>query len=144
MVLPRKRRVTVKEAISVLDGVLVMVLGGVRAPQVMATARRAYEQERRQVRALLLPPSLAGDVGEPTDEQLQAFIAENAQIFTRPEGRRFTLVRVTPQMFQQDVDVSEDDLRELYEFRRESGELAPPAPPSGAAPARWRSRTSSR
>ncbi|MGJ3230403.1 MAG: SurA N-terminal domain-containing protein [Oceanicaulis sp.] len=103
------------------------VLGGVRAPQVMAAARRAYEQERRRVRALLIPPSLAGDVADPTDEQLEAFIAENAGVFTRPEGRRFTLVRVRPDMFQQDVDISEDDLRQLYEFRRENGELAPPA-----------------
>lgn len=103
------------------------VLGGVRAPQVMAAARRAYEQERRRVRALLLPPSLAGDVGEPDDAQLEAFIAENAQVFTRPEARRFTLVRVTPDLFQQDVEISEEDLQALYEFRVDSGELAPPA-----------------
>jgi len=103
------------------------VLGGVRAPQVMATARRAYEQERRRVRALLLPPSLAGDVEDPTDEILTGFVAENAQAFTRPEARRFTLVRVTPDMFQQDVDVSEEDLQALYDFRVETGELAPPA-----------------
>jgi len=103
------------------------VLGGVQAPRIMATARRAYEQERRRVRALLLPPSLAGDLDAPTDAQLETFIAENAEVFTRPEARRFTLVRVTPELFQQDVEVSEEDLRSLYEFRLENGELAPPA-----------------
>jgi peptidyl-prolyl cis-trans isomerase D len=103
------------------------VLGGVRAPAVMATARRAFEQERRRVRALLLPPSLAGNVGDPTDEMLSGFIAENAEAFTRPEGRRFTLVRVTPDMFQQDVEISEDDIQTLYDFRVETGDLAPPA-----------------
>ena len=103
------------------------VLGGVRAPQVMATARRAYEQERRRVRALLLPPSLAGAAGDPDDAQLESFIAENAQVFTRPEARRFTLVRVLPGYFQNDVEISEDDLQALYDFRLENGELAPPA-----------------
>ncbi|MEQ8433956.1 MAG: SurA N-terminal domain-containing protein [Oceanicaulis sp.] len=103
------------------------VLGGVRAPAVMASARRAFEQERRRVRALLLPPSLAGDVGDPTDEQLSSFITENAQAFTRPEARRFTLVRVTPDMFQADVEISEEDVQALYDFRVETGELAPPA-----------------
>jgi peptidyl-prolyl cis-trans isomerase D len=93
----------------------------------MAAARRAYEQERRRVRALLLPPSLAGDVADPTDEILASFIAENAQAFTRPEARRFTLVRVTPGMFQQDVEISEEDIQALYDFRVETGELAPPA-----------------
>mgnify|MGYP006273471487 CR=1 FL=1 len=103
------------------------ILGGVGAPEPLAEARRAYEEERRSLRALLIPPSLAGDVVEPTDEELTAFINENAQIFQQPERRRFTLVRVSPELYERDVDVSEADLRELYEFRLENGELADPA-----------------
>ena len=102
------------------------ILGGVAAPDLLARMRRASEEERRTVRALLIPPSLAGDVGEPSDEDLAAFIDENAQIFERPERRRFTLVRVSPELYERDVDVSEADLRELYEFRLENGELTEP------------------
>lgn len=103
------------------------ILGGVVAPDVFADARRAFEEERRVLRALLIPPSLAGDVAAPTDEELSAFISENAQIFQMPERRRFTLVRVSPELYERDVDVSEEDLRELYDFRLENGELTDPA-----------------
>lgn len=102
-------------------------LGGVTAPQALAQARRAYQDETRTLRALLIPPSLAGDVGEPTDEDLAAFIDEAAQVFQRPERRRFTLVRVSPELYSRDVDVSETDLRDLYDFRLEQGDLADPA-----------------
>lgn len=102
------------------------ILGGVAAPEMLARTRRAYEEERRTVRALLIPPSLAGDVAEPADEDLSAFISENAQVFRQPERRRFTLVRASPELFERDVDVSEEDLRELYEFRLENGELSDP------------------
>lgn len=118
------------------------VLGGMTAPDMFAQARRAYEEERRTVRALLIPPSLAGDIAEPTDEELSGFIAENARIFQRPENRRFTLVRVSPELYERDVDVSEEDLLALYAFRLENGELADaptrsltqwPAPDQGVA-----------
>jgi peptidyl-prolyl cis-trans isomerase D len=102
------------------------ILGGVAAPDMFARTRRAYEEERRTVRALLIPPSLAGDVADPTDEELSTFISENAQVFQQPERRRFTLVRVSPELYERDVDVSEEDLRELYEFRLENGELTDP------------------
>ncbi|XBQ15944.1 MAG: SurA N-terminal domain-containing protein [Oceanicaulis sp.] len=101
-------------------------LGGVAAPQVFARARRAYEQERREIRALFLPPSLVGEVETPDDAALEAFISENAQVFQRPELRRFTLVRARPDLFERDVEVSEEDLQALYDFRRENGELSDP------------------
>jgi peptidyl-prolyl cis-trans isomerase D len=103
------------------------ILGGVTAPDMLAQTRRAYEEERRTIRALLIPPSLAGDVSDPTDEELAAFISENAQVFQQPERRRFTLVRVSPELYERDVDVSEEDLRELYDFRLENGQLTDPA-----------------
>ena len=99
------------------------ILGGVAAPDMLARARRAFEEERREITALLIPPSLAGDVDAPSDEDLAQLIANTPQVFQQPERRRFTLVRVSPELYERDVDVSESDLRELYEFRLENGEL---------------------
>ncbi len=107
--------------------VLSAILGGVEAPQILATSRRAFEDERRAISAILIPPSLAGDVGEADDEILSQFINENAQIFQQAEQRRFTLVRFTPDDYLRDVDIPEDDLRELYQFQLDTGELAEPA-----------------
>lgn len=106
--------------------VLGAILGGVQAPRVLATARRGFEQERRSITALLIPPTLAETVTIPGDEELNAFMAENAQIFRQAEQRRFTLVRFNPQDFSRDVAVDEQELRDLYQFRVDTGELAEP------------------
>ena len=103
------------------------VLGGIQAPDVMTLSRRAFEGERRAISALIISPEMAEEVGEPDDETLTSFIVGNPQIFTQPEQRRFTLVRFSPDIYARDVEVSEDDLRALYDFRLENGEFTEPA-----------------
>lgn len=102
-------------------------LSGANPPGYFAALRARYESEQRTIRALLIPPSLAGDVGEPDDETLLAFIEENAPFFTIPEQRRITLVRLDPSLVSADVELDEEELRELYEMRLETGALSDPA-----------------
>lgn len=102
------------------------LLGSVEPPSLFGTARQAWTNERRAMRALLIPPSLAGDVGDPDDAMLEAFIADNAGVFERPEQRRFTLIRFTPALFERDAEVSETDIEDLYAFRLDRGELSDP------------------
>lgn len=104
-----------------------VALSGVQPPALMAEARAAYEAEQRAIRALFLSPSLAGEIEEPDDAALEAFINEHSQIFQMPEQRRFTVVRISPDLLARDIEVDEDDLRTLYEIREEQGELAEPA-----------------
>ena len=102
------------------------ILGGVQSPDIMTKARRAFQGERRAISALLIPPALADDVGAPKDATWADFIVGNPEIFTQPEQRRFTLVRFTPELYTRDVEIPEEDLRDLYEFRLANGELADP------------------
>ena len=102
-------------------------LGGIQAPSIYAEIRNAYNGERRSLRALFLRPALVETPETPDDETLTAFIGENARIFERPEQRRVTLMRISPTDLLRDVDVSEEDLQALYDFRLENGELADPA-----------------
>jgi len=102
------------------------LLGSVQPPSLFVTARQAWTGERRAMRALLIPPSLAGDVGDPDDATLETFIAENAGVFERPEQRRFTLIRFAPALFERDAQVSDTDIEDLYAFRLDRGELADP------------------
>ncbi|MGY6533215.1 SurA N-terminal domain-containing protein [Glycocaulis sp.] len=102
-------------------------LSGATPPDLFAGLRARFEGEQRTIRALLIPPSLAGDVGEPDDDRLRAFIEDNAPFFTLPEQRRFTLVRLDPALVSPDIAIDEDELRELYEMRLETGGLSDPA-----------------
>ncbi|WP_375549015.1 SurA N-terminal domain-containing protein [Oceanicaulis alexandrii] len=102
-------------------------LGGVYAPEIFGDIRAAYNGERRSLRALFLQPSLVDAPEAPDDDTLTAFIGENARIFERPEQRRLTLMRISPADFLRDVDVSDEDLQALYDFRLDNGDLAEPA-----------------
>ena len=102
-------------------------LGGIYAPDIYAEIRNAYNSERRSLRALLLRPALVETPQTPDDETLNAFIQDNARIFERPEQRRVTLMRISPTDLLRDVEVSEEDLQSLYDFKLENGELSDPA-----------------
>lgn len=102
-------------------------LSGATPPALFNQLRARFQGETRTIRALLIPPELAGEPGAPDDETLQAFIEENANFFTLPEQRRISLVRLDPQLVSPDVEVDEAELRELYDMRAETGELADPA-----------------
>lgn len=102
-------------------------LSGAQPPEMFSSLRARFDGESRTIRALLIPPTLAGDVGEPDEATLQSFIEDNAPFFTLPEQRRITLVRLDPQLVAPDVAVDENELRELYEMRLETGELSDPA-----------------
>jgi len=105
---------------------VIAAVSGLNPPSTLASAREAYAREQRTVRALLLPPALAGEPAQPADEDLQTLIDENPRLFQIPETRRFTLVRASVDDFIRDVSVPEEDLRTLYEIQLENGELADP------------------
>lgn len=103
------------------------LLASIDVPDVMTRARYSYSQELRRMDALLIPPQVAGDLPEPTTEELQAFLVENESFFQLPEQRRFTLVRLFPEDLVEDAEVSDEDIRRLYDTRLETGQLADPA-----------------
>lgn len=96
------------------------VTGGAAAPEIMAENRVNYAAETRTADVLVLPPSLAGDIGEPSDEELQEIIDNNQQAFTQPERRAITVVWMDPARMQQSMQIDEQELQDLYEFRKES------------------------
>lgn len=111
------------------------LFAGIDVPDAFARQLYQYSFEERAIRGLVIPPEAAGDLDEPTDEQLQAVIDEtlndalpqNDFFFQDPERRGFTLVRFRVSDFTRDVDVSEDDIRAQYDYEVESGELGEPA-----------------
>ena len=106
---------------------LTAMFEGVGALDVMERAFAAYRGERRRLRALVVRPQAVDTPEAPSEETLQTFLSENAQVFTLPERRRFTLVRVSPALLASRVEVPDEDVRSLYDIRLEDGELADPA-----------------
>jgi peptidyl-prolyl cis-trans isomerase D len=97
---------------------------GVRASDVLRTVRVRYVLETRGLSAVVIPPEAAGDIAEPTPEELATYYGEVESSFATPPRRAFTFVTLTLDDFIPDAPVDEAELEAAYEQRR--NELATP------------------
>ena len=94
------------------------VIGGIPAPQGYAETLVDYLGETRDVTyAQVTADDLEGPIPGPTDEAIQTYYDENPDEFLTPETRNITYAWLTPEMIQDEVEVSEDELRALYDER---------------------------
>jgi peptidyl-prolyl cis-trans isomerase D len=98
---------------------------GIRAPGLYARQTLAAATERRAVSIIAVPARLAGQVGAPTDAQIQALYQENIPRLTRPETRALTLAVASLSDFAGSATVDEAQVRQLYE--RNKAQRATPA-----------------
>ncbi|PIV75084.1 MAG: peptidylprolyl isomerase [Rhodobacteraceae bacterium CG17_big_fil_post_rev_8_21_14_2_50_65_11] len=95
------------------------IIGGLDMPDSYIETMVAYQTETRSFTlARVTENDLPSGLAAPDDADLQAYFDENGQRFERPEIRRITYAWVTPNQIQDDMEVSEQALRDLYEDRR--------------------------
>ncbi len=96
------------------------IVGAIEPPALYAERIAAFQGEARDFSILTLTADdLAEPLPEPSREDLQAFHADNPQLFERPEARRITYAWVTPSTMMDGIEVDEAALRNLYDARGE-------------------------
>ena len=99
---------------------LAAVTEGLEPPPAYDEAVLTYIGETRDVTyALLTEAALESPVPEPSEEELAAWFADNAERFTRPETREVAYALLRPEMVLDEVEVSEEAVRALYDDRIE-------------------------
>lgn len=95
-------------------------------PQALADAQISALLETRTADALLLPfGAFEGQVEDPTQTQLEAYFDTVRGGYNAPEYRDFSALYLTPSTVAQDITVSDEDLQQAYEYRKqESGNQA--------------------
>lgn len=94
------------------------VLGGVGTPASYSDAYAAYLGEQRSFAQIILAAEdLAEPVGQPDEAALEAYYSDNPAAYTLPEAREITYAWLSPDMLTDEIEVSEDDLRALYDDR---------------------------
>lgn len=94
------------------------IVGGLTMPGTFAQAMVAFQTETRDFTiARVTEANLSAGLTAPTEGDLQAYYDENTQRFERPETRRITYAWITPDMIQDDMQISDEDLRALYQER---------------------------
>jgi len=100
------------------------VVSGLMAPRSMAKIEFGFRGERRHITEIIMPETIVSDSGEPTEEQLIAFMNEHKGSFDTPELRAASLVTISAKDLASEIDVPEDKIKELYDFRKD--ELSEP------------------
>lgn len=96
------------------------VTSGIAVPEELAEAVYRYQEERRIAKTARIPFSSVQDVPQPTGSDLRTYYEQNSQAFMAPEYREVSLIRLRPEQLAQEVNVSEEELRQAYEERRDT------------------------
>ncbi len=93
---------------------------GIAAPRGLARQIHRFTGETRELRYFVIPAESAGTVPEPDDADLEALHQDRAFQFTAPEYRTFTYLLLEPEQLMDTIAVSDEEIAETYEFRKES------------------------
>lgn len=89
------------------------------SPKVLIEALNRFNAETRTLRYVLVPDSVAGDVADPTEEELKRYYENNAAKFTQPELRKIGILAVTPESVKDQFNITESELQAIYEATKE-------------------------
>lgn len=99
------------------------IMGGINAPRDFARRYNTFVNEVRSGRLIQINESLIDPIGEPTESDLASYLSANQARFTAPEYRRFLMIRIEPFDFRQDIEVTEEQLRERFDTLVGAGEI---------------------
>jgi peptidyl-prolyl cis-trans isomerase D len=89
------------------------------SPEILVTALNNFNGETRTLRFVLVPTSVAGNIPDPTDEELRRYYDNHKSKFTQPEYRKIGVLAVTPESVKGEVQITEADLKAAYEASTE-------------------------
>ena len=86
----------------------------------MARRRQSVPEPAAQHRTMsTLGPAQAGDIPQPTDEELSKYFDDRKILFRAPEYRKIATVAVTPAELAKSIEVSDEDVKKAYDEQPE-------------------------
>jgi peptidyl-prolyl cis-trans isomerase D len=114
------RFVTEQRSVALRRQIAVTVTGDLRVPRAMMEAVNQFQNERRDIDYAALGPAQAGDVSQPTAEQLGAYFEERKTFFRAPEYRKVTLLTLAPAELAKPDQIPDADAKTFYEQRKDT------------------------
>ena len=90
-------------------------------PTVSKTALEAFnrfQNEERTIEYVTLGPAQAGNVPDPSPDELNKYFEAHKVLFRAPEYRKLTLVTLTPEDLASRIEISDQDVKKAYEERK--------------------------
>lgn len=96
------------------------ISGDITLPQAWLDAINQFQNQERSIQYVSLGPTQAGDIPQPTNEQLSKYFDDRKILFRAPEYRKINTVTVTPASLAQWLQVSDDDVKKAYDAQHAS------------------------
>lgn len=93
---------------------------GLRLPRIYGAVLAGQALHTRDGSWFVVTQAMAGQAEAPTEEQLVAYLNENAEQLRRPEFRTISLVVFSPSADAPAPAITDEQIQERFEFRRES------------------------
>jgi len=100
--------------------ILGSVSADIAAPKAWLDAVNQFENQQRSIEYIALGPAQAGNIPNPTEEELKKYFDERKILFRAPEYRKIAIVSVTPTELAKWMEVSDEDIKQAYDQRRAS------------------------
>ena len=99
------------------------ILAGIATPTEFAREQYKFMTEQRKVKMLVLDRTAITLPDDPSDEDLKAYIAEHQNQYVAPEYRQTTILRLEPTDIAVDVEVSEEEIADQFDYKIKIGKL---------------------
>lgn len=109
-----QRRVTLRRQIAL------SLSGDIRVPVAAMDAINQFQNEKRAIEYLSLGPAQAGDIPQPTPEQLSKYFEERKVVFRAPEYRKVTTLSMSPADLAKPDAVSDADAKAYYDSHKDN------------------------
>jgi peptidyl-prolyl cis-trans isomerase D len=93
------------------------ISGDLVVPKTALEAFNQFQNEERSIDYVTLGPDQAGEIPQPTPEQLSKYFEARKAAFRAPEFRKIVVVVLTPEDIASTIKVSDDDLKKAYQSR---------------------------
>lgn len=94
------------------------VAGDLVVPRAWLAAINQYQNEQRNIAYLALGPAQAGDIPQPTAEELSKYFEARKAMFRAPEYRKIVTVQATPESLAKWMEISDADVKAAFEQNR--------------------------
>jgi peptidyl-prolyl cis-trans isomerase D len=91
------------------------IMTDVRLPPDMIKALQRFRLERRVAEYVLIDPSRAGQIADPSDADLKAYYEAHIDQFTTPEYRAVTIASTSSKDVAAKMDIPEADIKTAYD-----------------------------
>ena len=112
------RFVTEQRRLMVRQHLTDSISGITATPRTFSDALNQYINERRAIDYVVLGPAQAGEIAQPTPEEIASFFDSRKALFRAPEYRKVTVVRLAQADVAKWMQVSDEDARKSYDEHR--------------------------